>query len=44
MLIIFEDYVLIELIFGGDLIFVSVNVVNISILYNLKMIVDLSFL
>lgn len=42
MLIDFEDYVLIELIFGGDLIFLSVNVVDI--LYNLKMIVDLSFL
>lgn len=44
MLIDFEDYVLIELIFGNDLIFLSVNVVDISILYNLKMIVDLSFL
>lgn len=42
MLIDFEDYVLIELIFGGDLIFLSVNVVDI--LYNLKMIVDFSFL
>lgn len=42
MLIDFEDYVLIELVFGGDLIFLSVNVVDI--LYNLKMIVDLSFL